>query len=203
MADVLAALDGALDPRAQRPCLAADVDLARFVSRWHGRHAVLHNPRAHTYVRLGGHEAEVVDAMDGTRTVGEITVAGLQEGALDPDMVADLVGYLHRGGFLTRAWVDTTALLAARTTPPATRLLDPVWRRMRTIQTPAGQLGALAVAAAGVGQACEVVEERGHVVALAAFVVLDQAHRPRVMDLGVVEPAGELARHPEPVQEAR
>ena len=132
MADVFAALGRAVDPGVQRPCLAPDIELARFTSRWQGAHAVIHNPRSHTYVRLSGVEAELAALFDGTRSVGELTVAGLGDIAVSPDLVADLVACLHRGGFLTTPCIDTYALLQERTAPRSTRLLERVWRWMRT-----------------------------------------------------------------------
>jgi CRP-like cAMP-binding protein len=133
VSDAFAALDAILDPGAQRPCLAPDVELVRFTSPWQGVHAVLHNPRERTYIRLSGVEAELIASLDGTRDVRDLTAGGLTDGGLQPDLIAELVAFLHRGGFLTAAWVDTYALLTERTAPPSTRSIDRAWRRMRTM----------------------------------------------------------------------
>src|SRR5262245_27721274 len=73
--DLFMALERALDPTLLRPCLAGDVEIARFDSRWGGAHAVIHSPTRGTYLRLTGTQADLAASLDGTRTVAELTVA--------------------------------------------------------------------------------------------------------------------------------
>ena len=84
-------------------------------------------------MRLTEPEAELAASLDGTRTLTELTVAGLAHEGMDPDLVGDFVRFLHRGGFLTQSWIDTYAVLAARTAPLRTRVVDRVWRQLRTM----------------------------------------------------------------------
>ncbi len=130
--DVFAALDRALDPGAQRPCLAPDIELAHFTSRWQGAHAVIHNPRSQAYVRLSGAQAELATSLDGTRSIDELTMRTQPEPGIRPEVAIDLVAVLHQRGFLTTSWVDTYALIHQRITPRSARFLDRAWRWMRT-----------------------------------------------------------------------
>jgi CRP-like cAMP-binding protein/Zn-dependent protease len=136
--DVFAALERALDPSAQRPRLAPDIELARFTSRWQGAHAVIHNPRADTYVRLSGAQAQLAASLDGSRSVSELMVAALADTGIRPDLTTELVACLYQKGFLTTPWVDTYALICERIAPRSARLLDRTWQWMRTatIQLP-------------------------------------------------------------------
>ena len=134
MAGVFEALDRAVEPGTQRPCLAADIEVARFSGRWQGEHAVVHNPRTHTYFRLSGAEADLIDSFDGTTTVHDLSVTVMTtDDGLAPEEVAGLVDFLHRRGFLTTPWVDSYALLTSRIARPSTRLLDRAWRRLATL----------------------------------------------------------------------
>src|SRR6266496_2276015 len=64
-----------------------------------------------------------LELMDGTRTVKELVVERFQEsGELELTSVADLVGLLHKEGFLTQPYTDSEAAVKrAMNPPPATR----------------------------------------------------------------------------------
>ena len=62
-----------------RPKLADDIEVKRFALRWGNDYAMVANPRAMLYYRLEPWEADVLPLMDGTRTVGEIAVARLED----------------------------------------------------------------------------------------------------------------------------
>ncbi len=110
--DVWEALDQRLDVAGRRPEVAADIEVARFPLRDGGADVVAHNPRDRVYYRLSEQEADLVPLMDGTRTVGDLVAGEFREtGDLDAATVGDLVGLLHRGGFLTEPYVDTAAAL--------------------------------------------------------------------------------------------
>ena len=97
-------------PAAARPRLADYVELKRFSARGGRDYAMLANTNDLVYYRLEPAEAAILPLLDGTRTVGEVLVAHLQEsGALDFTTVADFVGALREGGFLTEDFVDTDA----------------------------------------------------------------------------------------------
>ena len=132
MVGILEALDDALDDRRHCPRLAADVELAHFHGRWQGHHAVIHNPRSQTYIRLTGAQASFAESLDGARTLDELTLARLDDGGIDPDETVEFVDFLYRGGFLERPWIDAYAALAARLRPTRTRLLDRAWQRLRS-----------------------------------------------------------------------
>ena len=66
------------------PSLASDIEIKRFELRWGNDYVMVANPRAMLYFRLEPWEADLLPLMDGTRTVGDITVARLEEeGDLD------------------------------------------------------------------------------------------------------------------------
>jgi putative peptide zinc metalloprotease protein len=130
--DIFTALERAVNPGAQRPCLAADIELVRFTSRWQGAHAVIHNPRSDTYIRLSGAQAELATSLDGTRSIEDLTRPAHPDTGIHPDLTTDLVTCLHQRGFLTTPWVDIYALTCERIAPRSARFLDRAWRWMRT-----------------------------------------------------------------------
>ena len=69
-------------------------------------------------------EAEVASSLDGSHSVADLAVAGLADRGLRPDVLAELVPFLHRGGFLTTPWVDTYALIELRSCLRADGRLD-------------------------------------------------------------------------------
>ena len=82
-----------------RPLLAPDIEVKRFALRWGNDYVMVANPRAMIYYRLEPWEADLLPLMDGTRTVGEIAVARLEEdGGLDASGVTQLVQILELGG---------------------------------------------------------------------------------------------------------
>ena len=84
-----------------RPTLASDIEIKRFDLRWGNDYVMVANPRAMLYFRLEPWEADLLPLMDGTRTVGDITVARLEdEGDFDAAGVTQLVQILELGGFL-------------------------------------------------------------------------------------------------------
>ena len=111
-------LGARLDVVRSRPNLGAWVVLRRFDLPGGNSYAVVGNRRDLVYYRLSPAEADVLELIDGQRTVGEIVVAHLEaSGELDMGSVVELVRSLHRGNFLTHPYVDVEAAL--------TRALDP------------------------------------------------------------------------------
>lgn len=105
--DVWAALDERLDVTGQRPELAPDIEVGRFALRDGTAEIVAHNPRDRVYYRLSEAEADLLPALDGSRTVNELVAGELADtGDLDTGEVTGLVRLLQRGGFLTTPYVD-------------------------------------------------------------------------------------------------
>jgi putative peptide zinc metalloprotease protein len=144
--DVFAAMERNADVGNFRPALAPHVEVARFTSRWHGSHAVIHDPRTARYARLSAAEADLAESLRGELTVRELVVQGLDDGAFRPEPVVDLVTFLHRGGFLAQPWVDTYALLRDRTEVERHPVLLRVWRTLRHLTIALPGAPALVVA---------------------------------------------------------
>lgn len=110
-----------------RPTLASDIEVKRFDLRWGNDYVMVANPRAMLYFRLEPWEADLLALMDGTRTVGDIAVARLEEdGDLDASGVTQLVQILELGGFLEPVPVGAERGLA--------RALDPLTPAQRNIR---------------------------------------------------------------------
>lgn len=110
-----------------RPLLASDIEVKRFELRWGNDYVMVANPRAMLYYRLEPWEADLLPLMDGTRTVGEIAVARLEEeGGLDASGATQLVQILELGGFLVPVPVGVEHGIA--------RALDPLTPAQRKIR---------------------------------------------------------------------
>ena len=110
--DVWATLADRLDVVRSRPELGSWVELRRFDLRWDNSYAIVGNRRDFVYYKLTPAEADVLDLVDGTRTVGEIVVEHLRvSGELDLLAVVELIRSLHEGNFLTERYVDIDAAL--------------------------------------------------------------------------------------------
>jgi CRP-like cAMP-binding protein/Zn-dependent protease len=101
-----------LDPLESRPRLAPDIEVKTFHLRWGSDYAVIANPRRLLHYRLEPGELELVELMDGTRTVKEIVVERFREsGDLELSGVADLVSQLRDGDFLDARYVDVAQMI--------------------------------------------------------------------------------------------
>jgi putative peptide zinc metalloprotease protein len=119
------ALAAEIEGRHWRPELAPWVEVRAFATRGGRNYAMAGNRRDLLYFRLEPGEVGLLPLLDGTRTLGEIVVAHLeQSGALDTAAVVDLVRALHASGFLTDPYVDVDAALERALTPtgPSARL---------------------------------------------------------------------------------
>ena len=70
-------LDERTDPARLRPKLADDIEVKHFPLRWGNHYAMVANPRAMLFFRLEPWEANLLELMDGTRTVADIIVERL------------------------------------------------------------------------------------------------------------------------------
>lgn len=121
-------LDERTDPARFRPKLADDVEVKRFPLRWGNDYAVAANPRAMLFFRLEPWEADLLELMDGTRTVADIIVERMEEeGDLDPGAATGLVMALQSGGFLDPHPPDVDQALREHLDPAS-----PARRRLRT-----------------------------------------------------------------------
>jgi putative peptide zinc metalloprotease protein len=119
-AGVWSALSERVDAARWRPQLAGDIEAATFPVAGGGGYVMLANPRELVHYRLTPAEAAVLPLLDGQHSIGEIVVGRLGgEGELDVASVAELVGVLERGGFLTTPYLDVDAALR-RALHPAT-----------------------------------------------------------------------------------
>src|SRR5213080_5489562 len=99
--DVWAALDNALDLGGLRPKLAEGVEVVRFETRWGTGYTMVKNPRGPAYFRFSAEDGEIIDMLDGTRTVRELVVDRMRDSnAFEFDNVVDLVALLQEGDFL-------------------------------------------------------------------------------------------------------
>jgi putative peptide zinc metalloprotease protein len=91
----------ALSPVEERPRIAQPLEVARYVNRAGAPYVVIHRPHSRAYARLDPREYDLVDLMDGTRSVKELVVAYYQRhGVLALPRIAGLVGLLQSQGFL-------------------------------------------------------------------------------------------------------
>ncbi len=127
-ADIYESILDRVDLSRFRPKLADDIEIKRFALRWGNDYVMVANPRAMLYYRLEPWEADMLPLMDGTRTVGEIAVARLEEeGDLDASGATELIQILEVGGFLEPVPVGFQEGLA--------RALDPLTAAQRKIRT--------------------------------------------------------------------
>src|SRR3954449_2608974 len=118
--DIWSALDGALDLGSLRPKLAEGVEVVRFATRWGSGYTMVKNPRGPAYYRFSAEDGEIIDRLDGSRSVRELVVDRMRDSnAFEFDNVVDLVQTLQEGDFLTDRWIDSYALVAARTASTA------------------------------------------------------------------------------------
>jgi putative peptide zinc metalloprotease protein len=132
--DVWEALEAEVDGRAWRPELAPWVEVKKFEARGGRVYAMVANRRDLIYYRLDASEIDLLDLLDGTRTLGEIVVAQLElSGELDTAAMVDLVRTLHSGGFLTDPYVDVDAAVARALAPSGPRARMATFARTLTI----------------------------------------------------------------------
>ncbi len=116
-----AELAGRVDPAAYRPRLRDDVEIKIFRLKWGNDYAMVANPTDLVHYQVSVEDAEVIRRMDGTRTVKEILVERLQgSGDLELEELADLVGTLRQGDFLSDGFVDTTEMVRRAADPVST-----------------------------------------------------------------------------------
>jgi putative peptide zinc metalloprotease protein len=121
--DLWSELDGCLDVSRFTPRVADYVEVAHFDPARAESYAIAANRRDLVYYRLTTIEAGYLEAMDGTRTVGELVVDHLRDsGDLDIAGVADLVRLLFQGNFLTDPYIDVAAMVESAVHP------RPAWR---------------------------------------------------------------------------
>jgi CRP-like cAMP-binding protein/Zn-dependent protease len=110
--DLWETLADRVDPEAFVPKLAAGTEVKTFRMRWGNDYAIAARPDHRMHFELQPWEAQLMQRMDGTQTVGELIVDRLQdEGDLDPGAVIGLVEALRQSGFLDPARPDVRALV--------------------------------------------------------------------------------------------
>ena len=85
------------------------------------------NPRDLLHYRLAASDLDLLEMMDGTRTVKEIVIERFEgSGEIELTTVIDLVRQLHQGNFLDQRYVDVPNMV--------TRAMDPLTERRRKAQ---------------------------------------------------------------------
>ena len=168
------------DVTRRRPRLASDVEVARFDYR-RGPHAVLGRAATNTYLRLTPVEADLVEELDGTVTVGALAAAATADDAHDPGDVVELIECLDAEGLCTDSSVDVDAALDRALHPPTRRRsftkairtttlewngADPLARALYRVGTrfwlnPVGLAAAALVSVVGFAALVSVVGDQG------------------------------------------
>ena len=120
-----------LDPLLLRPKARPDIVVRRLESSDRRPYYMAKSPRAGTYVRLTEREHQLLELMDGSRTVKQIVLADFAaHKSLAYNRVIQLVFLLQAQSFLVSSWVPTYALVRQRLRAPrglrarATRVAD-------------------------------------------------------------------------------
>jgi len=117
-ADLYLRLTERLDVTNLRPRIRDGTELKVFRLRWGNDYAMLARPDRELHYQLEVWEADLLEKMDGTRTVGELVVERMEAGeGLDAEPVADLVQALEQGSFLDPVPVPISELIADRLDP--------------------------------------------------------------------------------------
>ena len=116
--DIWERLDRLTDLGEMRPKLRPDIEVKRFEVRLGNDYVMIANLRDLIHYKLEPSEADLLELMDGTRTVREIVVERFREsGELELSGVADLVYQLHVGGFLETTFLDVDEALERALNP--------------------------------------------------------------------------------------
>lgn len=110
------------DPAEFRPKLADDIERRDVHLRWNNDYTVVANPRDLLHIKLEPEAAELLELMDGTRTLKEIVIERFQEsGDLELSGVADVVELLKTNNFLDKPFVDVPAAVERAMQPVSQR----------------------------------------------------------------------------------
>jgi CRP-like cAMP-binding protein/Zn-dependent protease len=122
--DVWGRLEQLVDPTTFRPKLAHDIEIRVFEQRWGEGYVMIANPRDLLHYRLATSDLDLLEMMDGTRTVKEIVIERFEgSGEIELNAVIDLVRSLYQGNFLEQRFIDVPSMV--------TRAMDPVSDRRR------------------------------------------------------------------------
>jgi CRP-like cAMP-binding protein/Zn-dependent protease len=107
-----------VDPAEYRPKLRDDIEVKVFRLKWGNDYAIIANPTDLLHYEIPVDQVELLQMMDGTRTVKDIVVERFQEsGDLELDDVVDLVKMLRTSNFLTDRFVDTNQFVRRAADP--------------------------------------------------------------------------------------
>ena len=119
--DVWRRLEDLVDPAQFRPKLAPDIERKVQNLKWGNSYAVIANPRDQLHLQLAPKDLELLDLMDGTRTVKEIVLERFQEeGSLELESVADMVRSLYEANFLEQRYFDAEEAVREAMDPAST-----------------------------------------------------------------------------------
>jgi hypothetical protein len=90
-----------VSPAEVRPSLVGNVEAGRQVARSGQPYVVIHNPAAHTYLKLGVAEFDLLPLLDGSRTLTDLALAWYERhGTIAPARIVGLVEALRENGFI-------------------------------------------------------------------------------------------------------
>lgn len=108
-------VESAIDLDGFRPKITDGTEIKYFRLRWGDDYALLAKADRSAHYQLQVWEAELVETLDGSRTLGEVVVGRLADsGDLDVGAVAGLVESLRRAGVFDPAPVDLPSILTDR-----------------------------------------------------------------------------------------
>ncbi len=123
--DVWDELEARVDLAELRPKLRDDIEIKVFRSRWGNDSLMIANPRDLLHYRLPATDLELLETLDGSRTLKQIVVERFEEsGELELSAAIALVRTLYEGNFLEETYVDVGSMVV--------RALDPATDRRRT-----------------------------------------------------------------------
>jgi CRP-like cAMP-binding protein/Zn-dependent protease len=108
-----------LNPILRKPRLRPEIVISELDSARHGTYYIVKSPQAGTYLRLSQRERDLLELMDGARTVKEIVVEDFYaHGSMAFNRVLQLVELLHRQSFLVDRPIATYMLIRERLRAP-------------------------------------------------------------------------------------
>ncbi|HEX8098622.1 MAG TPA: cyclic nucleotide-binding domain-containing protein [Actinomycetota bacterium] len=118
--DVWEAVEEKFDLAEYRPKLAPDIEIKEFKLKWGNDYVMFANPRLLVHYRFSPEDAELIQLMDGTRTVKEIVYDRFKDtGDLELDSVVDTVQTLREENFFEDPYIDTDAAVRRAIRPNA------------------------------------------------------------------------------------
>ncbi len=181
--DIWTTLADRIDPTKLKPRLAPDIEVRPPEETRGDPYVMVANPRDLVHYRLQPEDAQLLDLLDGTHTVGDLVVQHLREsGKLELGRVVELVRLLEARNFLDHEYLNIDDALNKAVFPPtwqtrldrflstlsvewsgAERLVRALYRGgVRLFFTMVGRMLGVLIALAGVAAFLDVVATRNY-----------------------------------------